>query len=96
MPKYVIERELPGAGSLSDAELQAISEKSNQVLAELGPDIRWLQSYVTDDKIYCVYVAPDPDIIYEHARCGGFPANTVTKVSRVIDPSTGEKSRAAV
>lgn len=96
MPKYVIERELPGAGKLSDAELQAISEKSNKVLAELGPDIRWLQSYVTDDKIYCVYVAPDPDIIYEHARCGGFPANTVTKVSRVIDPSTGEKAAAAV
>ena len=96
MPKYVIERELPGAGKLSDAELQAISEKSNQVLAELGPDIRWLESYVTDDKIYCVYVAPDPDIIYEHARCGGFPANTVTKVSRVIDPSTGEKKPAAV
>lgn len=91
MPKYVIERELPGAGKLNDAELQAISEKSNKVLAELGPDIRWLQSYVTDDKIYCVYVAPDPDIIYEHARCGGFPANTVTKVSRVIDPSTGER-----
>ena len=96
MPKYVIERELPGAGKLSDGELQAISEKSNQVLAELGPDIRWLQSYVTDDKIYCVYVAPDPDIIYEHARCGGFPANTVTKVSRVIDPSTGEKVTAPV
>lgn len=94
MPKYVIERELPGAGRLSDAELQAISEKSNQVLAELGPDIRWLQSYVTDDKIYCVYVAPDPDIIYEHARCGGFPANSVVKVSRVIDPSTGEKTAA--
>jgi Protein of unknown function (DUF4242) len=92
MPKYVIERELPGAGKLSDAELQGISQKSNQVLAELGPDIRWLESYVTDDKIYCVYVAPDTDIIYEHARCGGFPANSVVKVSRVIDPSTGEKS----
>ena len=88
MPKYVIERELPGAGKLSDTELQAISEKSNQVLAELGPDIRWLQSYVTDDKIYCVYVAPDPDIIYEHARCGGFPANSVVKVSRPRSSST--------
>ncbi len=90
MPKYVIERELPGAGKLSDAELQGISAKSNKVIAELGPDIRWLQSYVTDDKIYCVYVAPDEDIILEHARCGGFPANVVTRVSRVIDPATGE------
>ena len=90
MPKYVIERELPGAGSLSDAELQAISEKSNQVLAELGPEIRWLESYVTDDKIYCVYVAPDEDIILEHARCGGFPANKVSRVTSVIDPSTGD------
>ncbi|HVN50677.1 MAG TPA: DUF4242 domain-containing protein [Acidimicrobiales bacterium] len=90
MPKYVIERELPGAGKLSADELHDISQKSNQVLTNLGPEIRWLQSYVTDDKIYCVYVAPDEDLIYEHARCGGFPANTVTKVSAVIDPSTGE------
>ena len=90
MPKYVIERTLPGAGKLSAEELQGISAKSNQVLADLGPDIRWLQSYVTDDKIYCVYVAPDPDIIFEHAKCGGFPADSVTKVSAVIDPSTGE------
>jgi hypothetical protein len=90
MPKYVIERELPGAGNLSAAELQAISQKSNKVLAELGPEIRWLQSYVTDDKIYCVYVAPDKDIIEEHARCGGFPANSISQVSTVIDPSTGE------
>ena len=90
MPKFVIERELPGAGNLSDSDLQAISAKSNQVIAELGPEIRWLQSYVTDDKLYCVYVAPDADIIYEHARCGGFPANSVVRVSRVIDPSTGD------
>ncbi|MEY2418526.1 MAG: hypothetical protein QOG90_1206 [Actinomycetota bacterium] len=90
MPKYVIERDLPGAGKLSADELQAISQKSNQVLADLGPDIRWLQSYVTDDTIYCVYVAPDEDILYEHARCGGFPATRVQKVSTVIDPSTGE------
>ena len=90
MPKYLIERELPGAGKLTDAQLQEISATSNRVLAELGPDIRWLQSYVADDKIYCVYVAPDTDIIFEHARCGGFPANTVTRISRVIDPSTGE------
>jgi len=90
MPKYMIERELPGAGDLTAAELQAISQKPNQVIGTLGPEIRWLQSYVTDDKIYCVYVAPDEDIILEHARCGGFPANTVTRVSTVIDPSTGE------
>ena len=90
MPKYLIERDLPGAGKLSTAELQAISQKSNQVIAELGPDIRWLQSYVTDDKIYCVYVAPDTDVIFEHARCGGFPCDSVSKVSVVIDPSTGE------
>ena len=90
MPKFVIERDLPGAGKLSDAELQSISAKSNKVIADLGPDIRWLQSYVAEDKLYCVYVAPDSDIIFEHARCGGFPANLVTRVSRVIDPSTGD------
>ena len=90
MPKYMIERELPGAGKLSAEELQGISQKSNSVIAGLGPDIRWLQSFVTDDKIYCVYVAPDEDIIYEHARCGGFPANSVTRIATVIDPSTGD------
>ena len=90
MPKYVIERDLPGAGKLSPEELHGISQKSNQVLSNLGPEIRWLQSFVTDDKIYCVYVAPDEDLILEHARCGGFPANKVTQVSAVIDPSTGE------
>ena len=90
MPKYVIERELPGAGKLSPEELQAISAKSNGVITDLGPEIKWLQSYVTDDKIYCVYVAPDPDIIFEHARCGGFPADKVSLVSTVIDPSTGD------
>jgi Protein of unknown function (DUF4242) len=90
MPKYVIERELPGAGKLSADELRDISQKSNKVLADLGPEIRWLQSYVTDDKIYCVYVAPDEDIVFEHARCGGFPADRVSKVATVIDPSTGD------
>ena len=90
MPKYVIERPLPGAGELSADELRAISEKSNQVIADLGPDIRWLQTFVTEDKLYCVYVASDTDIIFEHARCGGFPAETVTLVSTVIDPSTAE------
>jgi hypothetical protein len=90
LPKYVIERPLPGAGKLSAEELRGISEQSNKVLADLGPEIHWLHSYVTEDKIYCVYVAPDTDIIFEHARCGGFPAETVTVVSAVIDPSSAE------
>ncbi|MGN6472690.1 MAG: DUF4242 domain-containing protein [Mycobacteriales bacterium] len=90
MPKYVIERTLPGAGKLSSDELQAISQKSNQVLADLGPEIHWLHSYVTEDKIYCVYHATDPDIIFEHARCGGFPADSVSMISAVIDPATGD------
>jgi hypothetical protein len=90
MPKYVIERNLPGAGELSADDLRSISQRSNKVLAELGPEIRWLTSYVTDDKIYCVYVAPDKDVIEEHARCGGFPADRITMVSTVIDPSTGD------
>jgi hypothetical protein len=89
MPKYVIERELPGAGKLTTDELQAISRKSNQVIADLGPEITWLTSYVTDDKIYCVYTATGEDIVLEHARCGGFPADRISKVSAVIDPSTG-------
>ena len=90
MPKYVIERNLPGAGDLTADELRSISQKSNKVIAELGPELRWLTSYVTDDKLYCVYVAPDKDVIEEHARCGGFPADRITKVSVVIDPSTGD------
>ena len=88
MPKYVIERDLPGAGDLSADDLQGIATKSNQVIAALGPDIRWLHSYVTDDKIYCVYIAPDEEILVEHANCGGFPINRVSKVSEVIDPAT--------
>ena len=90
MPKFMIERELPGAGKLSADELRDISQKSNKVILDLGPEIRWLESYVTDDKIYCVYVAPDEDIIFEHARCGGFPASKVSVVTTVIDPSTGD------
>lgn len=90
MPRYVIERELPGAGQLSGAELRAISRKSCEVLQALGPDIQWVQSFVTGDKIYCVYVAPDAEIIREHARCGGFPANTISAVRAVIDPTTAE------
>lgn len=90
MPKFLIERPLPGAGKLSDDELQAIATKSNQVLHDLGPDIPWLQSYVTEDKIICIYVAPDSDIIFEHARCGGFPAEVVSEVRAIIDPSSGQ------
>ena len=90
MPKYVIERELPGAGQLSADELRAISRKSCEVLQALGPDIQWVQSYVTGDKIYCVYIAPDMDIIREHARCGGFPANRIAEVRTMIDPTTAE------
>ena len=90
MPKYVIEREIPGAGNLSPAELQAISQKSCGVLRGMGPQIQWLQSYVTGDKIYCIYIAPDEASVREHARQGGFPANKVSEVKRVIDPTTAE------
>jgi hypothetical protein len=90
MPKYVIERDIPGASNLSAEQLRSISQKSNKVIADLGPEIHWLHSYVTDDKLYCVYVAPSEDIILEHARCGGFPANKVTKLATMIDPSTGD------
>jgi hypothetical protein len=90
MPKFVIERDLPGAGDLSPADLQAISQKSCGVLNELGPSITWLQSYVTDDKIYCVYIAPDADLVREHASKGGFPANRVSQVRSIIDPTTAE------
>ena len=90
MPKYVIERDLPGAGDLTSEELRAISQTSNQVLGHLGSEIRWLTSYVTDDKIYCVYVAPGAAIIEEHARRGGFPVTRISMVSSVIDPSTDD------
>ena len=90
MPKYVIERELPGAGRLSAAELRAISQKSCGVLRQLGPQVQWVQSYVTDDKVYCVYLAPDAGTILEHARQGGFPANRISEVRAVIDPTTAE------
>ncbi len=90
MPKYVIEREIPGAGKLSDQELQAISQKSCGVLNQMGPQIQWVQSYVTDDKIYCVYIAPNEEMVREHARQGGFPANRVSAIRSVIDPTTAE------
>jgi hypothetical protein len=90
MPKYVIEREIAGAGDLSAEQLQAISQKSCGVLRQLGPQIQWVQSYVTDDKIYCVYIAPDEKTVREHATQGGFPANRVSEVRSVIDPTTAE------
>jgi cell division inhibitor SulA len=90
MPKYVIEREIPGAGNLSANELQAISQKSCSVLKNLGPQVQWVHSYVTQDKIYCVYIAPDEKSVREHARQGGFPANKVSEVSSIIDPTTAE------
>ena len=86
MPKFMIERELPGAGQLTGEQLHDISQQSNKVISDLGPDIRWLNSYVTDDKIYCVYVAPDEDILLEHARCGGFPADKISRVGRNNQP----------
>jgi hypothetical protein len=90
MPKFVIEREIVGAGKLPMSELQAISQKSCQVLQSMGPQIQWVQSYVTDDKIYCVYIAPNEDRVRTHAQKGGFPANRVARVRGMIDPTTAE------
>jgi hypothetical protein len=90
MPKFVIERDIPGAGSLSAEQLKATSQKSCSVLKELGPQIQWLQSYVTADKIYCIYVAPNKQLIEEHAKRGGFPANRIEEIKTVIDPTTAE------
>lgn len=90
MPKYVIEREIPGAGALSAEQLQGISQKSCSVLGKLGPHIQWLHSYVTGDKIYCVYIAPNEALVREHATQGGFPANRVSEVKTIIDPTTAE------
>ena len=94
MPKYVIERELPGAGSFSADQLQAISQKSCGVLSELGPSIQWIHSYVTGDKIYCVYIAPDEEMIREHATQGGFPADRVTQIRNIFDPTSAESASA--
>ena len=90
MPKYIIEREIPGAGKLTAAELQGISQKSCSVLSKLGPQIQWVESYVTDDKVYCVYIAPNEELVREHAKQGGFPANRVSVVKTIIDPTTSE------
>ena len=90
MPKYVIEREIPGAGSLSPQELQSVSQTSCNVLRKMGPDIQWVQSYVTGDKVYCIYIAPNEEMIKEHAREGGFPANSISEIKTTIDPTTSE------
>ena len=91
MPKYVIEREVPDAGKLSDGALQAMSQKSCAVLSGMGPQIQWVQSYVTDDKIYCVYIAPNEELVREHAAQGGFPANRISEIRTIIDPTTAEE-----
>lgn len=90
MPKYVIEREISGAGKLSAEQLKSISQTSCGVIDKLGPKIQWVQSYVTDDKIYCVYIAPNEEMIREHAKQGGFPANKVSQIATIIDPTTAE------
>ena len=90
MPKYIVEREIPGAGKLTPEELSAISQKSCSVLQQMGTRIQWVQSYVTGDKIYCVYIAPNEQMIREHARSGGFPANHISEVKTMIDPTTSE------
>jgi hypothetical protein len=96
VPKYVIERDIPGAGRLGASDLGAISAKSCAVLSELGPKVQWVQSYVTDDKVYCIYIAPDEKAVLEHAKRGGFPANRVSEVRNVIDPTTAELAKAHV
>ncbi len=90
MPKYVIEREIPGAGDLTAGQLQAVSQKSCGVLKDLGPEIQWVESFVTDNKLYCIYIAPSEDMVREHANRGGFPANSISEVKTVIDPTTAE------
>ena len=95
MPKYVIEREIPGVGALSTAELQAISQKSCSVVRGMAPDVQWVESFVTGDKLYCIYIAPDEAAVREHATRGGFPANRISEVTHIIDPTTAEASLAA-
>jgi hypothetical protein len=93
MPKYVIEREIPDAGKMSPEQLHAVSQKSCSVLRNLGPEIQWIESYVTADKIYCVYIAPNEEMVRTHAQQGGFPANRISEVRAVIDPTTSESSK---
>jgi hypothetical protein len=95
MPKYVIERTLPGAGSLTSEQVEEIAQKSNSVLEDMGGDVQWLESFITTDKLYCVYIAPNPDRIREHARCGGFPCDSVEQVNDVMDPTTADRAGVA-
>lgn len=90
MPKFLIEREIPDAGKLTERDLKAISQKSCRVLREVGPEVQWVQSYVTDDKLYCVYIAASEELVREHAERGGFPANRISRISSIIDPTTAE------
>ncbi|MFZ6044631.1 DUF4242 domain-containing protein [Pseudomonas sp. CR3202] len=90
MPKFLIEREIPDAGKLTERDLKAISQKSCRVLRDIGPEVQWVQSYVTDDKLYCVYIAASEEVVREHARQGGFPANRISRISSIIDPTTAE------
>jgi hypothetical protein len=90
VPKYVVEREIPGAGKISKEDLKALAEKSCKVLKELGPEIQWVHSYLTDDKLFCVYIAPNQEMVLKHAESGGFPVNNVAKVKMIIDPTTAE------
>jgi hypothetical protein len=92
MPKYLIEREIPGAGNLSKSDLQTISQTSCDVLQKMGPQIQWVESYVTGDKVYCVYISPNEEMIREHAQRGGFPANRISEIKSVIDPTTAERA----
>lgn len=92
MPKYLIEREIPGAGRMTPEQLQAVSQKSCSVLNRLGPQIQWVESHVTGEKVYCIYIAPNEDILREHARQGGFPANRISEIKTTIDPTTAEKA----
>ena len=96
MPKFVIEREIPGAGKWTAEEKPAIAQKSNSVIEEIGPQIQWVHSYVTDDKVYCVYIAPDKETVKEHAQRAGFPANQISSVAAIIDPGTAESKLAVV
>ena len=91
MPKYLIEREIPGAGQMSASDLQAVSRRSCEVIRNLGPDLHWVESFVTADKVYCIYIAPDAELIRKHAEQGGFPANRISEIKGIIDPATADQ-----
>ncbi len=93
MPKYLIEREIPGAGQMSASDLQAISQRSCEVIGNLGPDLHWIESFVTEDKVYCIYIAPDAELIRKHAELGGFPAIRISEIKGIIDPATADQRK---